>query len=361
MKQASLPLETIKQNMEAAGMPGLALSILENHQLKSTHAIGVKNADTKEPVTENTTFEAASLSKPVFTYGVLSLVREGKIDLDRPLNDYLSLPESNEIPQLRRITARQALTHTTGLQNWRSKIEDKLKFAFEPGTGFSYSGEGFFYVQRVVEQIADQSIESFLQERVLRPLGMKNSTYIWNARHESLISMGHHDRGRTVDPWNALLGRKLLEITGQKKKSIETWRYQDFVEALSQVRPNSTPLPSSMIPNVAASLLTSAPDYARFMLHLLDPRDEFARQMLTPQHQLNRVLSWGLGIGLEQVNGEACFWHWGDNDTFMDFMFGDPGTGNGLVILTNGSRGLKICERIIRDVMGYELASFLWI
>jgi CubicO group peptidase (beta-lactamase class C family) len=347
--------------MEVASVPGLIFSNIENHQLKYAQPVGVKNSETKELVTENTVFQAASLSKPVFTYGVLSLHQEGKLDLDKPLNDYLPLPEANSVPKLKQITTRQALTHTTGLQNWRFDMDDPFEFAFEPGTDFSYSGEGFFYVQRIIEQITSQSIESFLKERVLDPLGMTNSTYIWRAEHESLISMGHRDRGKKANPWNMWQGRKLLEIAMQKKKPLNKWMYQDFVEALPQVHEKLSPLPNNMIPNVAASLLTTAPDYARFMLHLLDPNDEIARQMLLPQHQLNGVLSWGLGIGLEKVNGTICFWHWGDNGMFGNFMFGSPTTGNGIVILTNEVRGLYVCERLLREVNGHDLSAFLWI
>jgi CubicO group peptidase (beta-lactamase class C family) len=362
MQASTIPTEKLLEFMETAGVPGLVFSIIKDRQVISTQAIGVKNSETKEePITENTLFQAASLSKPVFTYGVLTLKQEGKLDLDKPLHDYLPLPEADEIPQLKLITTRQALTHTSGLQNWRFDIEDKFEFEFEPGTGFSYSGEGFFYVQRVIEQITGQSIESFLQERVLRPFGMTNSTYIWRAEQEAMISMGHRDRGQKANPWNAWQGRKLLEIAAQKNKALDSWLYQDFVEALPQVHANLSPLPNNMIPNVAGSLLTTAPEYAQFMLRFLEPKNEIAGQMLKSQHQLNSLLSWGIGIGLEKIGSEPCFWHWGENGCFENFMFGNPKTGNGIVILTNGSRGLKICERIVQTVTEQGLNAFLWI
>ena len=362
MQPSAIPTEKLLEFMEAAGVPGLAFSVIQNRQIISTQVIGIKNAEIKDdPITEDTIFQAASLSKPVFTYGVLTLQQEGKLDLDKPLHDYLPLPEANEIPQLKLITARQALTHTSGLQNWRFDIEDKFEFEFEPGTGFSYSGEGFFYVQRVIEQITGQSIESFLQNRVLRPFGMSNSTYIWRGEHETMISMGHRDRGQKVNPWNAWQGRKLMEIAAQKNKALDDWLYQDFVEALPQVHANLSPLPNNMIPNVAGSLLTTAPEYAQFMLHLLEPKNEIAEQMLKSQPPLNSPLSWGIGIGLEKIGDKNYFWHWGENGCFENFMFGDPETGNGIVILTNGNRGLKICERIVQAVTGQSLNAFLWV
>ena len=353
--------QIIETGMEVAGIPGIALCIIEGNSLAETQVFGVKDSETREPVSADTVFQAASLSKPVFTYGVLSLVQEGKFDLDRPLHDYLPLPESEEIPQLKQITARQALTHTTGIQNWRFDKEDKFEFAFEPGKGFSYSGEGFFYVQDVIEHLTGQSIESFLQERVLRPMGMSHSMYTWHTELETSMSMGHRDRGKKSVPWNMRQGRKMLEIATQMDKPMDDWLVQDYYNILPQVHPDLAPLPNNLLANVAGSLLTSAPEYAQFLLHLLDAKDGFARQMLAPQHRLNNVLSWGLGIGLENVSGESCFWHWGDNGSFKNFMFGNPAAGNGIVIFTNEERGLDLCRRIIREVYGHDLYSFLWI
>ncbi len=362
MAEQSSLAKIVQTSMETAGVPGIVLSMIEENRITETQVFGVKDIDTREAVVADTIFQAASLSKPVFTYGVLSLQREGRFDLDKPLNDYLPLPEAEDIRQLKQITARQALTHTTGLQNWRFNLEDQFEFGFEPGTGFSYSGEGFFYVQRVIEQITGQSIELFMQQRVLRPFGMKSSTYIWRADLASSVSMGHLSHGtKRSDPWNMWQGHKLLEIAAQNNNPLDEWRYQDFVDALPHVPSELSPLPNNMIPNVAASLLTTAPEYAKFMLHLLDPKDEISKQMLTPQHRLKGTLSWGIGIGLESVNDETCFWHWGDNGNFGGFMFGNPFTGNGMVIFANDIRGLYICERILREVNGHELYSFVWI
>ena len=86
-------------------MPGLVFSLIEERQLKATHTAGVKNSETREPVSENTVFQAASLSKPVFAYGVLSLQQDGKFDLDKPLDDYLSGPPVR-VPLLQSVRLR---------------------------------------------------------------------------------------------------------------------------------------------------------------------------------------------------------------------------------------------------------------
>ena len=361
MLKSTISMDKLVENMSIAGVPGLVFSTIENRTVTNTCAVGLKNVKTKEPMSQNTVLQGASLSKPPFAYSVLLLQREGKIDLDKPLHDYLALPEAEQIPQLKKITTRQALTHSTGLQNWRFNRDDTFTFAFESGTDFNYSGEGFFYVQRMVEAITGQSIESVLQEHVLQPLTMTNSSYIWRAQHEPLISMGHQQRDQVTLSWNAWQGRTMLTLAAQRQKPLEKWLYADFVAAFPQIHPDLDPLPNNMIPNVAGSLLTTAPEYAQFMVRLLDPNDEIAQQMLVPQHKLNSPLDWGLGIGLETVNGESCFWHWGETGGFENFMWGNPATGDGIVILTNANRGLKICERIVRTVTGHDLAAFLWL
>jgi hypothetical protein len=83
--------------------------------------------------------------------------------------------------------------------------------------------------------------------------------------------------------------------------------------------------------------------------------------MLTPQARLNSLLAWGLGWGLEYAGDQSYFWHWGETGLFENFALGNPRERSGIVILTNGSGGLKVCERIVRRITGHEHAAFLWI
>jgi len=140
------------------------------------------NAATKKPVTNETVFEAASLSKPVFAYGVLKLVDQGKLDLDTPLNKYLGNNyDVVDDPRINLITARHVLSHTSGFPNWRDNDRTKnLLIHFTPGDKWSYSGEGMVYLSKVIEKITGLSLEDFMQQTVLQPLGMTSSSYIWH-------------------------------------------------------------------------------------------------------------------------------------------------------------------------------------
>src|SRR4029453_2498043 len=104
----------IPKLMKQADVPGLSIAILKHGQTFWSHNFGVKNARTNEPVTDETIFEAASLSKPVFTYAVLKLVDQGKLGLDVPLTTYLPKPYIENDDRLAKITARIVLSHRTG-------------------------------------------------------------------------------------------------------------------------------------------------------------------------------------------------------------------------------------------------------
>lgn len=342
----------IRNALEVSGVPGAVVSVVADRQVAATHAFGVKNAATGEPVTEDTVFQAASLSKPVFASAVLALRDAGDLDLDRPLQDYIP---QDELPP---ITARQVLSHTSGLPNWRFEPDEPLECAFAPGARFSYSGEGYYLLQCVVERIAGQGIEAFLQDRVLQPLGMRRSTYVWNPEHAAEVSFGHRDRGQPAEPWNAWQGRRMQEIAAQSGKPLRDWRREDVVAAMPQVHPSLSPLPNNVIPNVAGSLLTTAPEMARFLVRILETDH---RALAQPQVRLTPRLSWGLGWGIEEIAGERCFWHWGENGLFENFLLGMPDQGRGIVVLTNGNRGLKVCQQVVRHFAGVEPDAFLWI
>ncbi len=177
----------IPKLMKEADLPGFSIALIRDGKLVWTKDFGLRNAETQEPITEKTIFEAASLSKPVFAYAVLKLADEGKIDLDVPLNKYLGNNyEVGADERLNKITARRVLSHTTGFPNWRNRDATTLPILFTPGERFSYSGEGFEYLRKVIEHIAKKPLEDFMKKMVFLPLKMNSSTYVWNARSKEV-------------------------------------------------------------------------------------------------------------------------------------------------------------------------------
>jgi hypothetical protein len=121
----------VPELMAAENVPGLSLSVIRDGARYWDGTFGVRDCDTRQPVTVDTVFEAASLSKPVFAYGVLQLFQEGILDLDTPLDEVVAEPYVQDDPRSRQITMRHVLSHATGFPNWRSD-ERPLRTYFAP-------------------------------------------------------------------------------------------------------------------------------------------------------------------------------------------------------------------------------------
>jgi len=140
------------------------------------HLAGVRASGRADPILPTTVFSAASLTKPVFTMAVRQLVRGGKLDWKRPLQDYLPLGLTGPAAK---ITAEHVLSHGTGLTNWRFDPAAALESQFEPGTRWRYSGEAYVLLQRVVEHVVGAPLGRHLNTIVLPSLGMTDSTFTW--------------------------------------------------------------------------------------------------------------------------------------------------------------------------------------
>src|SRR5262245_54082163 len=187
----------IPPRMEEAKVPGLSIAIIKDGKLFWRGAFGVKESGSKELVDNDTLFEAASVSKTVFAYAVMKLCEKGVMNLDTPLTKYTTERFLEGDPRLDLITARHVLSHRTGFQNWRSK-EKPLQIRFTPGERFSYSGEGYFYLQSVVTHLTGHvnrevssryeaglevfatDFDHYMGANLFEPFGMRSSLYVWN-------------------------------------------------------------------------------------------------------------------------------------------------------------------------------------
>ncbi|MBK9088352.1 MAG: serine hydrolase [Holophagales bacterium] len=156
-------------------VPGVSIALVRDRKVAWTRSWGVADARTGAPVTGETLFEAASMTKPVFAFSVLKLVEQGRIDLDRPLAEYVAPPAVPFQEERLRITPRMVLSHTSGLPNWRKGGEERdgpLPVLFAPGSRFGYSGEAIFQLQRAVEKVTGEPIEEHARRTLFAPLGM---------------------------------------------------------------------------------------------------------------------------------------------------------------------------------------------
>jgi CubicO group peptidase (beta-lactamase class C family) len=179
--------------MRETGARGLAIAVIDDGKIASVQAFGERNAK-GEPLTVDTVMYGASLTKAVFAYTVMQLVDEGKIDLDKPVADYLPkpLPDYGNLDSYgnwgdlagddrwRKLTARILLTHSSGFRNFSwDEPDQKLRINFEPGSRYSYSGEGIILLQFALEQGLGLKLGEEMQRRAFDRFGMTNTNMMW--------------------------------------------------------------------------------------------------------------------------------------------------------------------------------------
>jgi CubicO group peptidase (beta-lactamase class C family) len=315
---------TIPDLMKKANIPGLTIAVVRDGKLLWTRGFGVKSTKTNEPVTEDTIFEAASLTKPFFAYAAMKMVESGELSLDRPLYEYLprekiehGLGHSLDLEGFRgdwfrKITARQVLSHSSGLPH--GERGKPFPIFFEPGTRYRYSAEGYFYLQQVMEHLKGQSLDALMQKMAIDPLGMTDSRMVWQERYEKEAAVGHDVLGET---------------DGKFRKRTEA--------------------------HAGATLYTTAKDYAQFVIAMMNDtglKPETIREMLKPQIDVSKDVYWGIGFGLERTPNGDAFWQWGDYGIFRSYIVGFKKQKIGLVYLTNSFNGLSISQDLVKAAIG---------
>jgi CubicO group peptidase (beta-lactamase class C family) len=202
--------------MTANGAQGLALAVIEDGQVRHVGAYGKRNA-AGDPLQPQTIMYGASLTKAAFGYLVMQIVEEGKLDLDAPIAAYLPkpLPEytSADIEDAyarwsdlagddrwRRLTPRILLTHSSGFANFGFLEPDgKLKFHFDPGARYAYSGDGLILLQFVLEKGLGLDVGAEMQRRVFDRFAMTNTSMIWRPDFAANLADGWDANG-AVEP-----------------------------------------------------------------------------------------------------------------------------------------------------------------
>ena len=295
-------LETFVQAyLDYYKIPGISLAIIKDFKVVYHHGFGVKNTATKQPVTDDTVFEAASMTKPVFAYTVLRLVDRGVLELDTPLYTYLPYEDIAYDDRYKLITARMVLTHRTGFPNWRT---GKLNITFTPGTQVAYSGEGFVYLGKVVEHLTGKKLVDLCRQEVFDPLGVDNASLVWNEDVARLTATGH-----------------------------------DRTSPRTKGKPDQ--------PNMAASLHIDAGNYAKFLTAVLQGKGlskSTSQEMLRPQINIpdRKGSSWGLGIAIEDTAFGTNYGHGGSNPGFTSRSLIYQDHGIGYVFLINNNDASKI-------------------
>ena len=309
-------------------VPGMQL-VYTNGTTATAYNLGVREAGTSQSVTATTTFEAASLGKEVLAYTALRLLDRGVLDLDKPLLQYYDYPRLRGQPRAARITARMVLAHTAGLPNWAEYPlgpgwkTSVLKVAYAPDSCWSYSGEGYTFLQKTLEYLTGKSLEVLAQEEVFTPLQLKNSSFVWREALAATASAGHDEAGKP------------------------------------------TPITHFTEPNAGFSLYSTAADYSRFLQAFrtgqgLQPAT--ARLLRTPATAANRCgqpataadphIDWACGVGLATTSQGLAQWQWGDNGNFKGFFMTLPGRQESLLFFTNSANGSQLTDELLTLFFG---------
>lgn len=331
--------EFIPRMMQHVGVPGLSIAVIRDGRIIWSQSFGVRNNKTREPVTTETPFEAASFSKAAFAYAVLKLCDQGKLSLDAPLWNYRPnyfLPPNDARSKL--ITGRMILSHTSGL---RYRPDDKsVQIHSTPGERWSYSAMGYGYLQRIVEHVTGEPVEDFMQANLLRPFGMSNSSYDWNEKYEKTAARGHDADGNRVAGQNFY--EKFRGFSAEEKAKILAVQPEDAA------------------PGAGFSLTTTPTDYARYLIEILKPSSgdsvhlspTLLREMLKPQIKISTPISWGLGWTIEKGEAGDAFYHYGNAGTLQHLAVGLKDRQAGVVIMTNSGNGLRMCIRTALRALG---------
>ncbi len=324
----------IEERMRILEVPGVSVAVIRNGKIDWAAGYGVRDETSGLPVTTETLFQAASISKPVSALGALRLAQDGLLDLDTPINELL---KSYKLPVSEfggEVTARRILNHSAGLNvdgfaGYRvgepiptatdlllGRGNSEALRQIEPtGQRYRYSGGGSTMLQVAMTDITGQDFNSIVQEQVLIPLSMTRSTYEQPIPEDTWPnhSAAHDYAGRRIPGG-------------------------------SNVYPEQFP----------AGLWTTPSDLARFMLEVqrvaggedgLVLNAESGKAMLTPAFR-----GAGLGLFIEDFGGEQWFEHSGSNKGFKcDFRASFVG-GNGVIVMTNSNTGFELCREIIRTV-----------
>lgn len=331
-------LWTLDSRMKYYHVPGVSIAVIKNSKVIWSKTYGWADVEAKVPVTSRTLFQAASMSKPVSAYAALKEVEMGKLDPNADVNSYLTswkIPE-NKFTQDKKVSLKNILSHTAGITghgfagyeagqpiptliqvlngqspaNSQAVAVDKV-----PGTSYRYSGGGYCIMQQMLMDMEGKDFATLMKESVLVPLDMKNSSYV------QPLPDGQSQWAATAYAAN-----------GEK------------VPGKYHIYPEIAP----------AGLWTTAEDFAKFVIDIQNTLSNKSTKVISQKTAEEFITPFldpfmGLGIFLENKNGQMYFSHGGDNEGFSGKFVGNKTNGDGMVILTNTNKPMFI-EEIIRSV-----------
>lgn len=332
--QAPVPMK-LSDRMRHYKVPGVSIAVINHGEIEWARGYGVKEAGTADRVTNSTLFQAASISKPVTAMAALRLVQEGKLKLDEDVNQELKswkVPE-NEFTKEKQVTLRELLSHSAGLtvhgftgyaagepvptlvqilNGEKPANSEPIRVDIPPGSKWRYSGGGYVVTQQLILDVTGKSFPDFMEQRVLRPLQMTDSTYQQPLPQalRAQAAAGHRGDGKVIPG-----------------------KWHTYPEMS------------------AAGLWTTPSDLAKFAIAIQNGKSGKSQTVLS-QAMITQMLTkqiddWGLGLNLQGTGRDARFSHGGANEGFRCSLIAYDDTGQGAAVMTNSDSGGSLAEEVL--------------
>ena len=339
--------------MAATQAQGLAVAVIDDGRVVHVGAYGKRNA-AGEPLLPDTVMYGASLTKAVFAYWVMQLVEDGKLELDRPLADYLDRPLPAYSGFLspyswqhlagdnrwRKLTARMLLTHSSGFANFAFLEPDRrLRMHFDPGTRYAYSGEGLILLQFVLERGLQLDVGAEIQRRVFAPFGMTRTGMMWRPDFRPNLADGWTVDGK-AEPHDE---RSKVRVAGSMDTTIaDMARFAaGYVNGAGLSPASAAVLTQAHLP------ITTATQFPTLQPEL-------------PPAQRRPDLAAGLGVVVFDGPQGAAFFKGGHNESTGNTWVCVKAGKRCVVVLANDVRAERAFPRLVEFILGETGAPWRW-
>jgi CubicO group peptidase (beta-lactamase class C family) len=343
------------KTLAANHVTGAQIAVVNNGKLVWSYAYGLRQKNPDLPMDTNTTTWAASITKAVFATYVMSLVEQGKFDLDKPvaqqlpqpLNEYEAYKDTgSEIvkdPRYTTLTPRMLLAHAGGLLNlaWMQEPDKKLRLHFTPGTQFNYSGEGMNLVQFCIEQQQGKGLDELMQAAIFGPLGMTRTSEIYQKRFADDIA----DRFDPDEKFHAQTRRFPARASGNMTSSAED--LARFAEAV-----------------FAGKIMNAKTQQAMLMpytqIHTLH---QFALKPGEPEGSEAKAVGLAYGVGwglLTKTKFGPAFFKEGHGDGAQNYMICFTRSRDCMIVLSNSDNGETAFRALFETILGDTVTPWEW-
>ncbi|MCL9812224.1 serine hydrolase domain-containing protein [Natranaeroarchaeum aerophilus] len=323
-------------------VPGVAVAVITDGEVSWANAYGDTDRETNRPMTQDTLCRPQSITKSITAWGVMALVERGEIGLDTAVSEYIPAAQLPDSEAWDEVTVRRLLSHTAGLPegvytNYSAvspvpSLEEAIcgnagtppaRPADSPGTTFRYSNPGYALLELLIEEVTGQDYAQYMETTVFEPLGMDTATFDLDEALQSGLATSHERSGEAVEPYReAPLAHGMLYATVE---DIAT-----FVAAGMPAADGREPGRDVLRPERVTQLHSKEVETTGFYRYASD--------------------AYGLGHLVETLpDGYRAVSHGGQGTGTWTWYHSVPGTGDGIVILTNSERSLRLIAAILKE------------